>query len=66
MPADSRRGHADGEETVDRPALAATVVRYTDAPDRCTVSPADADDERRLTAWLSVDADAAVPLSDAR
>ncbi|MFC3476620.1 DUF7511 domain-containing protein [Halobacterium litoreum] len=66
MSADSRRSSGDADDPADQPALSATVVPYTDAPDRCTVSPADADDRRRLTEWLSVDADAVVPLSDAR
>lgn len=68
MSTDTRR--SDTSETSDvlfeREPLRATVVEYRDSPDRCTVAPANARDEHRLTAWLSVDADAMVPLDASR
>ncbi|QDX41604.1 hypothetical protein [Salarchaeum sp. JOR-1] len=38
------------------PPLRAQTVRSTDGPARCTVSPADASDDERTTAWLTVNA----------
>ncbi|WP_336038193.1 DUF7511 domain-containing protein [Halobacterium yunchengense] len=46
--------------------LEATVVRYENGPDRCTVSPRDVDRDRQLTAWLSVNAAALVALEETR
>lgn len=46
--------------------LAVTVVRYSDAPDRCTLHPPDATGEERLTRWLSADTDAFVDLASRR
>ncbi|WP_313691201.1 DUF7511 domain-containing protein [Halorarum halobium] len=46
--------------------LELALVRYEDAPDRCTLSPRDVDEEEVLTHWLSVDASLAVPLSAMR
>ncbi|MFB6269417.1 MAG: hypothetical protein ABEH83_05700 [Halobacterium sp.] len=54
-------GPRPGAEPLD-----ATVVRYKNGPDRCTVAPADVSDDQRLTAWLSVDADALVALREMR
>lgn len=47
----------DERRQPDPPAveLRATVVRYTDGPDRCTVSPPDCAEPARLTTWLSAD-----------
>lgn len=47
-------------------ALHATVVQYSDRPDRCTVYPGHLDHEERLCTWLSADQEAFVPLADAR
>lgn len=66
MPTDSTRGVRQSRHDVDRTPLDATVVRYQNTPDRCTLSPPDADSDRRLTAWLSVDADALVTLAENR
>lgn len=38
-------GHGD--------AIKATVSRYEDRPDECTLHPADPDTEKRTTEWLS-------------
>ena len=68
MSADTREANA-GESTdllLEREPLRATVVTYRDSPDRCTVAPANVGDERRLTTWLSVNADAMVPLDGSR
>ena len=68
MSADTRHAGTDGgvDEHADQELLQATVVQYRESPDRCTVAPADVDDDRRLTTWLSVNADAMVPLADSR
>ena len=52
----------------DRPdvELSLTVVRYTDTADRCTVHPADAAGDRRMSTWLSADRSAFVDLEMAR
>jgi hypothetical protein len=67
MAAEETRDSAtdSGYRTATEP-LQATVVHYRSAPDRCTVAPGDVSDERRLTAWLSVDADALVRLGEMR
>lgn len=39
----------------DIDSLQAIVVRYQNASDRCTVTPTEVADEKRLTAWISVD-----------
>lgn len=63
---ETRDGATDsGQRTATEP-LEATVVHYRNGPDRCTVAPGDVSDERRLTAWLSVDADALVRLGEMR
>lgn len=41
-------------------------VDDADDPDAVTLFPDDADERTLLTTWLTVDADAAVPLADAR
>ena len=68
MSADTRQ--ADTGESTDvlseREPLRATVVQYRGSPDRCTVAPADVDADQRLTAWLSLNADAMVSLDDSR
>jgi len=46
--------------------LVSRVERYDDAPDRCTIHPADADEETLLTTWLSADADGCVSLASMR
>ena len=68
MSADTQQADVGDRVDVDagREPLQATVVRYRDSPDRCTLAPADVDDDRRLTAWLSVNADAMVPPGDSR
>ncbi|GAA0267125.1 DUF7511 domain-containing protein [Halobacterium noricense] len=66
MSTDSTRGARQSRDDVDRTPLDATVVRYQNTPDRCTLSPPDVDGDRRLTAWLSVDADALVTLAENR
>ncbi|MFB6072421.1 MAG: hypothetical protein ABEJ88_05570 [Halobacterium sp.] len=59
-------GTPAAHEPDDPSYLSATVVRYENGPDRCTVSPENPDSDRQLTAWLSVDADVVVALADAR
>jgi hypothetical protein len=43
----------------DHPAstFRTVVVRYADAPDRCTIYPRVCDDEERQVTWISVDLD---------
>jgi hypothetical protein len=50
----------------DPPALRANVVRYSDEPDRLTLSPAAVSERDHTTTWLSVNADVVVSLDDAR
>jgi hypothetical protein len=50
----------------DDDSLEATVVHYEHGPDRYTAAPAAVTDDQRLTAWLSVDADAVVTLREMR
>jgi hypothetical protein len=66
MSTDSTRVAQQSRDITDRTPLDATVVRYQDTPDRCTLSPPNVDSNRRLTAWLSVDADALVTLVENR
>jgi hypothetical protein len=67
MSADITRNDDAGSRRGSEPEpLDATVVRYRNGPDRCTVAPADVDEDRQLTAWLSVDVDALVGLAGMR
>jgi len=66
MSADSLHGDSRSTDVPPREPLDGTVVRYRDAPDRCTVAPPDVDSDRELTAWLSVNADALVALTEMR
>jgi len=65
MSADARGGDAFSAPDDDS-ELRLHVVRYTDQPDRVTVSPRDVSAADYTTTWLSVDANAVVPLTDAR
>ncbi len=62
------RPRSDPEPTSDHPAsaLRTVVVRYGDAPDRCTIYPRACDDEERLVTWISVALDTVVDLEDVR
>lgn len=42
------------------------VVRYENRADRCTITPRECSEERRLTTWLSADVSAFVDLEDVR
>ncbi|CQH57866.1 uncharacterized protein HHUB_2618 [Halobacterium hubeiense] len=66
MSTDTTRGAPQSRDDADTTPLEATVVRYQNTPDRCTLSPPDVNGDRRLTAWLSVDADALVTLAEHR
>jgi hypothetical protein len=67
MSADSTRDAIAPPRTdAGREPLNCTVVHYENAPDRCTVAPPDVDGDRQFTAWLSVNADALVPLGEMR
>ncbi|WP_232685740.1 DUF7511 domain-containing protein [Halobacterium zhouii] len=64
-PADTTAaGHARPDSNRSKPSAYATdidslraiVVRHRNRSDRCTVAPAEAAGEKRLTTWLSVDA----------
>ena len=66
MSTETTRGVSQSRGDADPTPLEATVVRYQNTPDRCTLSPPDVDSDRRLTAWLSVDADALVTLAENR
>ncbi|MFB6107941.1 MAG: hypothetical protein ABEJ82_03750 [Haloplanus sp.] len=46
--------------------LAATVETYPDAPDECTLFPADADPETLLTTWLSAEEGSFVDCAEMR
>lgn len=50
------------EEPIELRAL----VDDAGTPSRLTVYPADADGEELVTAWITVEVDAAVPLSEVR
>ncbi|WP_435095522.1 DUF7511 domain-containing protein [Halarchaeum sp. P4] len=67
MSADSTADDA-AYTTVPAPdyALEAVTVHQERGPDRCTVYPSDADEETRLTTWLSLDADATRDLAAMR
>ena len=56
------------EDATDRPDvdLSLTVVRYADAPDRCTIYPPATTDDARMSTWLSADSDAFVDLASTR
>lgn len=44
--------HVSPEHPVLEP-FEATVVRYDDAPDECTIAPSDVPQTKRTTMWLS-------------
>ncbi|MDZ7701277.1 MAG: hypothetical protein U5J98_03980 [Halobacteriales archaeon] len=46
--------------------LAATVVRYDDMPDECTIHPVNAVEEDLMTRWITATGDAYVSLPDSR
>lgn len=46
--------------------LEATVVRYANQADRCTIAPPTVTGTERLTTWLTADLDAFVQLEDVR
>jgi hypothetical protein len=60
--------HHDGTSGDERPAdaLVAAVVSYDDAPDECTIYPADADDDDLVTRWITAQAGSFVPLAETR
>jgi len=68
MSPDARSGGpaVQRENAPERPALRVHVVRYSDEPDRVTLSPRHVSDADHATTWLSVDADSVVSLADAR
>ena len=66
MPPDTTPRGPRSSEAADRRVLDATVVRYRNEPDRCTVTPPDVSGDQQFTAWLSVDADALVALPENR
>ncbi|SFR51033.1 DUF7511 domain-containing protein [Halogeometricum limi] len=47
-------------------ALVAAVVEYDDEPDECTIYPLHADEEERLTTWVSAKSDTYVDLEAMR
>ncbi|QIB75853.1 hypothetical protein GL213_02850 [Halogeometricum borinquense] len=47
-------------------ALVATVVEYDDEPDECTIYPLHADEDERVTAWISAKRDSYVQLDKMR
>ena len=49
----SNESERDPGSESDRPGLWAVVERYRDEPDQCTIFPADANDEERLTTWIT-------------
>lgn len=67
MSTDVARDHATGPCPESGPEpLDTTIVHYENGEDRCTVAPPDVGADQRLTAWLSVDADAVVTLREMR
>lgn len=36
-------------------SFTARVVTYDDIPDQCTIYPADVDDDRRATTWITAE-----------
>jgi hypothetical protein len=46
--------------------IEATIVRYDDQVDMCTLHPADPPEERRTTEWLTAQQDAYVYLAEWR
>lgn len=51
-------------ETDDR--FTATIVRYEDGPDECTIHPKRVNDNRRTTAWITALEGSFVSLSTCR
>ena len=51
-------------ETDDR--FTATIVRYEDSPDECTIHPSRVDDNSRTTAWITALEGSFVSLSTCR
>lgn len=48
------------------PELSLTVVRYSDGPNRCTISPSTVTGDARLTTWISVNQSVVVDLAEMR
>ncbi|MUV58260.1 hypothetical protein SAMN04487947_2936 [Halogeometricum rufum] len=61
-------GDADDAPLSELPTetLVGTVVEYDDAPDECTVYPLHADEDERLTTWISAKDDSFVELDEMR
>lgn len=57
---------AAGEQTAHSRRYVARIVTYDDAPDECTIFPADADADELPTTWVSAEAGSYVSLEEMR
>lgn len=55
-------GDADGREQ----QITATIVRYEDACNECTLHPVDPEERERTTAWISAEGESYLPLLSCR
>jgi hypothetical protein len=60
------RSTPDGEPPESGRRLASVVVRYDGTPDRRTLYPPEADEEARLTRWISANDSSFVRLDERR
>lgn len=51
MPSNEPQGESRTES--NRAGVRAIIERYQNEPDQCTIFPEDADDEQRLTTWIT-------------
>ncbi|WP_276257486.1 DUF7511 domain-containing protein [Haloglomus litoreum] len=66
MPASRRTEGERPTGSEPSPALAATLVAYTDRPDRRTIYPPGTNSVARMSTWLTADAGAFVDLDSMR
>ena len=44
-----------GETDQHEPPIRATIVRYDERPDECTLHPEDPDDDSQMTEWITAE-----------
>ncbi len=55
-----------GEPEHHEPAIRATIVRYDDRSDECTLHPEDPDEDGQLTEWITAESGFYFPVASCR